>query len=82
LSATAGVPRPVQGVHIATFCTDVSLLPQHVIEIKVAPRIEPLHVAHAVTYLMDFDNQNRECHPSTWLRTCFDRREKSLKPMS
>jgi GxxExxY protein len=38
-------------VHIATFRTDVSLLPQLVIEIKVAPRIEPLHVAQTVTYL-------------------------------
>lgn len=37
--------------HIATFRTDVSLPPQLIIEVKVAPRIDPLHVAQTVTYL-------------------------------
>jgi hypothetical protein len=31
---------------------------------------------------MKFDDQIRECHPSTWLRTSFDRREKSLNTVS
>lgn len=38
-------------VHIGTFRTDVSLLPQLIIEIKVAPKIDPLHLAQVVTYL-------------------------------
>ncbi|UCC63407.1 MAG: GxxExxY protein [Anaerolineae bacterium] len=38
-------------VRVATFRTDVSLLPQLVIEIKVAPYIDPLHVAQTITYL-------------------------------
>ena len=38
-------------VHIGTFRTDVSLLPPLIIEIKVAPSIDPLHVAQIVTYL-------------------------------
>lgn len=38
-------------VHIETFRTDVSLLPRLITEIKVAPRILPLHVAQMITYL-------------------------------
>ena len=38
-------------VHIGTFRTDVSLLPRLIIEVKVAPGIDPLHVAQIVTYL-------------------------------
>ena len=38
-------------MRVATFRTDVSLLPQLVIEIKVAPYIDPLHVAQTITYL-------------------------------
>lgn len=40
-----------KGVHIETFRTDVSLLPRLIIEVKVAPRIHPLHVAQSITYL-------------------------------
>ena len=44
-------PVLYKDVHIATFRTDVSLLPQLIIELKVTSRIEPLHIAQAVTYL-------------------------------
>lgn len=38
-------------VRVGTFYTDVSLLPWLIIEIKVAPDIDPLHVAQTITYL-------------------------------
>jgi GxxExxY protein len=40
-----------KAVRVGTFYTDVSLLPRLIIEIKVAPCIDPLHVAQTITYL-------------------------------
>jgi GxxExxY protein len=44
-------PLLYKDVHIETFRLDVALLPKLLIEIKVVPRLEPLHLAQAITYL-------------------------------
>lgn len=44
-------PVLYKGVHIETFRTDVSLLPRLIVEVKVARRILPLHIAQTITYL-------------------------------
>jgi len=38
-------------IRVATFYTDISLLPRLVIEIKRTPHIDPLHIAQTITYL-------------------------------
>lgn len=38
-------------VRVGTFYSDISLLPQLIIEVKVAPHIDPLHIAQTITYL-------------------------------